>query len=88
MSERLTAEDIEQWRAAIRNGAWFHPDVLKALQHMIHLHDTIKRLQTLQPEGVTMEELEAVDREIPELVFFGRRHIAAVCRGMLREGGK
>lgn len=79
----MTAEDIEQWRAAIRNGAWFHPDVLKALQHMIHLHDMITRLQTLQWSDVTPEELQAVTDEIPDM-FIWTSLVAAVCRGVTR----
>ena len=51
------------------------------------LQAKIKRLRNLQLEDVTPEELQAVNDQLPELVFFGRRHIAAVCRGMLREVG-
>jgi hypothetical protein len=52
---------------------------------MLHLHDTIQRLQTLQPADITTEELEAVNDEVPESVFIGSPIIAAVCRGMLRD---
>ena len=46
----------------------------------------IQRLQTLQAEDVTLEELEAVNDELPD-AFVSNDTIAAVCRGMLREGG-
>ena len=51
------------------------------------LQAIIQRLQNLQPEQVTPAELQAVNAEVPESVFIGSPRIAAVCRGMLREGG-
>ena len=50
------------------------------------LQAVIQRLQTMQAEDVTLEELEAVNDELPD-AFVSNDTIAAVCRGMLREGG-
>ena len=49
------------------------------------LEAKIQRLQNLQAENVTPTELGAVYDEMPGMVYFGRRYIAAVCRGMLKE---
>jgi rubrerythrin len=49
-----------------------------------HWLQRIQRLQTLQPEQMTLEELEAVNDELPEY-FVSSDAIAAVCRGMTRE---
>ena len=43
----------------------------------------IQRLQNLQAEDVTLEELAAVNDEVSVLIVSST--IAAVCRGMLRE---
>ena len=83
MSERLTAQEIENLRCSL---IVLPRNVYRVAVHMLHLHDTIQRLQTLQPSDITPEELEAVnDGWYPE--FMGSGRIAAVCRGMLREVG-
>lgn len=87
MSERLTAQEIENLRCSLivlpRN-VW-SPSGYRVAVHMLHLHDTIQRLQTLQAKGVTPEELQAVNDEVSVLVVSST--IAAVCRGMLGEVG-
>ena len=50
------------------------------------LQAVIQRLQNLQAEDATLEELEAVNDELPD-AFVSNDTIAAVCRGMLREVG-
>ena len=60
----------------------------EAMQLLQDSLQRIQRLQTLQAEDVTPEELQAVNGEVPESVFIGSPIIAAVCRGMLREVGE
>ena len=50
------------------------------------LQAVIQRLQNLQPDDVTAQEQETVNDQLADF-FLSRRTIAAVCRGMLREGG-
>ena len=53
-------------------------------QQCEQLQAKIERLRNLQPADVTLEELQAVNEEVPVLVLSSV--IAAVCRGMLRGG--
>lgn len=58
MSERLTPEEIEQLRA------WQDTDITdlsyalqqRTVAYLLHLHDTLERLRTLQPEDVTEQQ--------------------------------
>jgi hypothetical protein len=54
-------------------------------QRYKELQAKILRLQILQPMDVTLEELAAVNDEVPVLVLSSI--IAAVCRGMLKGVG-
>jgi hypothetical protein len=86
MSERLTAKEIETlqaWHMAESPARLTDSTERRVVAYMLHLHDTIQRLQTLQPSQVTLEELQAVNEEVSVLVVSST--IAAVCRGMLRE---
>ena len=83
MSEQLTPEEIEQWRAAMADRALLggYGD---AIAYMLQLRDIITSFRSLQAEDVTDEQVEAVQTQAPEgLPEIGRSTIASVMRGML-----
>ena len=57
MTEQLTSLEIEQWRRTVfERSAWFHAEVLRALEYMLQLHDIMTSLRNLQAEDVTEEQ--------------------------------
>ena len=60
MSEQLTPEEIEQWRAAMTDRALLggYGD---AIAYMLRLHDEREHLRNLQPEDVTGAQIQSVE---------------------------
>lgn len=57
MSEQLTSLEIEQWRRTVfERSAWFHAEVLRALEYMLQLHDERERRRKLQRHDVTEQQ--------------------------------
>ena len=89
MSERLTTKQIENlrvWHAMDSEYRLSKVGAQQVVTTLLHLHDIIQRLQTLQPADITAEELEAVNEELPG-VFVWTKIIAAACRGITRKAG-